>query len=522
MLNRATKISSVLVLISACMIAASCNYDLESYHEEEDVVQTADSLAEDQGALNTFISDSLEIDQLTPGTVQPQDANLFVGLDPADNSVSNAAPNSVGSFLDWDDLGGDKLKNHQLLDVDLASGKDPTSFPQSNECVNSSQVLSKMDLRYVAVANNSKYAYFAVLRSNNNGDAGYYWLFTKKAPKMTQGETPCSSGQKRLMYDVSVGDVMLAGHFHPNGSPLLKVFRAVSAQNNVTAVNAVNFNAALWSENNTALAAVAVNTTPTDPGSFGSAGVVALNSAKDLEPEVFAEAAVDLSVFTGNNNNCGAVYYGSVITRSSGAGGTSPDLKDLAGPALFNFGSVKASAKLVGSCAGKLSFEANALGMDGSQVENPLCVWSFDNGASISSQCVGELSVSPGLHVASVTVSDQNSDCSSSVVADSVNVFVPMSVDLALQAQSQTCPTMTSDAVAYAAHVTGGTGQSLVTWSDAGCSGSVCEVNPGDSDFCANSDLQATASDTMGLCPDAVSEVETLVKTTVVSASDND
>ena len=46
-----------------------------------------------------------------------------------------------------------------------------TSFPRSNECVGSSQVLSKMELTYVASANNEKYAYFAVQRSNVNAFA---------------------------------------------------------------------------------------------------------------------------------------------------------------------------------------------------------------------------------------------------------------------------------------------------------------------------------------------------------------
>src|SRR5262249_20627922 len=61
--------------------------------------------------LNTFIDRSLEIDRLSGG---PGDANLFVGLDPADNTASAQLPTGgPATFIDWDDLGGD-LANHRL------------------------------------------------------------------------------------------------------------------------------------------------------------------------------------------------------------------------------------------------------------------------------------------------------------------------------------------------------------------------------------------------------------------------
>src|SRR5216683_699209 len=226
--------------------------------------------------LNTFINKSIEIDQLGTG-LSPDDANLFVGADPADGSASAQKPTGgPATFIDWNDLGGD-LANHKLGDA--TTGKDPTSFPQSNECVGSSQVLSKMDLTYVGVANNATYAYFAVQRSNNNGDAGYYWLFTRKTPHLTFGQGPCKADQQQLLYDISgpsagsVGDVLLGGHFHPNGTPLLRVFHATRDASNVTAVDAVDFTSSLWLEDPSGVAAVAVNTTPTAPGSWGSDGV---------------------------------------------------------------------------------------------------------------------------------------------------------------------------------------------------------------------------------------------------------
>src|SRR5215211_3348238 len=257
--------------------------------------------------LNTQIAQSLEIDQANLAGLDPRDANLFTSADPADGTASFEKPTGgPAAFIDWHDLTSD-IGNHQLLDLDLASGKDPGSFPQSNECVGASMVLSKMDLRYIAAANNNKHAYFAVLRSNNNGDAGYYWLFTKLQPKMNAGEAPCNAAQSRLLYDITPGDVLLGGHFHPNGTPLLRIFTAKITSSNVTAVHAIDFtNSALWLENSNGIDAVAVNTTITTPGGFGSAGAIAMSGA-NLDTEVFAEAAVSVNIFTGGNN-CGATF----------------------------------------------------------------------------------------------------------------------------------------------------------------------------------------------------------------------
>lgn len=114
--------------------------------------------------LNTFDSRCLQIDQLAS---PPADANLFTGNDPADGSASANLPVCTsGAYIDWDNLGQD-LSNHRLLDcpgdpAQCSGGKDPTSFPRSNECVGTSSVLSKMDLTYVAASSNSQFAYFAV------------------------------------------------------------------------------------------------------------------------------------------------------------------------------------------------------------------------------------------------------------------------------------------------------------------------------------------------------------------------
>src|SRR5262249_39856456 len=202
--------------------------------------------------LNLFISDSIQIDQ-AGSALTAEDANLFVGNDPADGSPSfDKPPGGPGNYIDWNDLGG-SISDHVVYDWDYSAtkGKDPTAFPQSNECVAAAQVLSKMDLTYVAAASNTKFAYFAVQRSDNSGDAGYYWVISKLSPRLVAGPAgPCSAGQQQLLYDLSVGDVLLGGHFQPSATtPALRVWKAVANRTGVTAIDALNFNdATLWAE----------------------------------------------------------------------------------------------------------------------------------------------------------------------------------------------------------------------------------------------------------------------------------
>lgn len=462
--------------------------------------------------LNTRISEYVEIDQAVVGASAPEDANLVQGND--GDSPSYQRP-GAGTFLDWTDLGVAARKaNHLLLDDLDNRGRDPSSFPRSNECVGTSQVLSKMDLTYIAAANNGQYAYFAVQRANNNGDAGYYWVFTKKTPHMLS-QAPCQADEKRLVYDFSPGDVLLAGHFKPNGSPLLRVFKAKVTKDGVDAVNAVNFlDAALWGEDAASLAAVAVNTTPTPPGNFGSAGVSGMKGA-NLDVEIFAEAAVNLALFMNGSSSCGATYYGSVITRSSGSGGTSPDLKDLAGPALFNFGSTKATATLTGSCGNGLSFSASAMGPDGNALQNPTCSWVFSDGSTASS-CSGALNLPAGSYTGQVTVTDPSSQCTDTTSTASATVHAPLSVKLQIQAAPQTCSSMSSDAVTYKAVASGGAGGHTFAWSN-GATGDTATIDPTDGTFCVDTSITATVTDSQ--CGTKTSDPATYKKVTTVTAT---
>ncbi|HYX91734.1 MAG TPA: hypothetical protein VE782_09235, partial [Myxococcaceae bacterium] len=409
--------------------------------------------------LNTLIKKAIEIDHL--GTNPSADANLFLGDDPADGTASAHMPAGGDlPFIDWDDLGSD-LANHRLLDLPSSPrGKDSNSFPRSNECVGASNVLGKMELTYIAAANNGAWAYLAVQRAENSGDAGYYWLFTRRAPRLIEGQAPCNAGESRLLYDINAGDVLIAGHFHPDGTspnvtpsksvPLLTLYSAKKNLEGVTAIDVLDFtNPELWEVNPSGVGAVAVNTTPTRAGAFGSAGVTAVKGW-DVQPEIFAESAVSLDAFAGGDN-CGA-FYGSVITRASGSGGTSPDLKDLAGPAIFNFGEASATATLKPTCGLEVEYQANGFRPDGQLMEEPQCVWKFDDGKTVSG-CVGVKELTAGSHKATVTVTDAAApSCHATVANAEVTVLPPLTASADLLGSCQ-------GTFSYSASASGGSGE---------------------------------------------------------------
>jgi hypothetical protein len=413
----------------ACKHTIALSMLLACGGQEPDGIGTTSAAAAASTTLNLFIPDSIQIDQ-AGSALTANDANLFSGNDPADGSPSYSKPaGGPGSSIDWNDL-GDAIADHVVYDWDYSAskGKDPSAFPQSNECVAAAQVLAKMDLTYVAAASNSQYAYFAVQRSDNSGDAGYYWVVTKKEPRLVTGpDGPCSAGQQRLLYDVSAGDVLLGGHFQPSASaPALRVWKAIADRTGVTAIDALNFtDATLWTEQPSLVAAVAVNTSVTAPGAFGASGVdkTSLDGSGNLKPWIFAEAALPTSLFTGPSV-CGASFYASVITRSSGSGGTSPDLKDLVGPVRFNFGAPALSARLTPTCTNSFHYELESFtGMDGSPVANPSCSWTFANGAGVSTSCSGTVGgLAPGSYAGSLQATDANG-CSATVTTSQVSVY---------------------------------------------------------------------------------------------------
>jgi hypothetical protein len=419
------------------------------------------------------------------------DANLYLGNDPADASHSINRPNPNGAFtnatwIDWNDL--TDVANHVQPDWQ-AAGKDPTAFPQSNECVGPAQVLAKMDLVNVGFSNNGDFAFIAVQRAGNSGDAGYYWVFTKLPPHMDLGAAPCSATQQRLTYDIQAGDVLLVGHYHPSSTlPLLQAFKAVPQSGpggvtNYDAVSAIDYtNANLWSRDNTAVISVAVNETPTAVSTllngFGTDGMKNLVNPNGttcktpmacLDAETFAEAAVYSNFFTGGNA-CGVSFYASIITRSSGSGGTSPDLKDLAGPYKFNFGSAKVKATVTPSCDQKFGYEITSFqGLGGTEAAPSSCTWvlngpGFPANFQFDTTCGGYLAQQllqnanlNGSYTVRVTASG-GSNCTDTSADMPVNVYPPLAASCSL---TPTC----NLSFGYADGFSGGSGNASYTWT---------------------------------------------------------
>jgi hypothetical protein len=145
-----------------------------------------------------------------------------------------------------------------------------------------------------------------------------------------------------------------------------------------------------------------------------------------------------------------------------------------------------------------------------------------------SSTASGSASVaSPGTYTGTVTLTDGRSDqvtgqvCSAQASA-STPVYAPLTISLAPDNTSASCPSMSSDAITYSATVTGGSGTATVSWTGSpavSCSGSACIIDPSDATFCYVQSLSATANDPV--CGSAVSETETYSKITQVQASNN-
>lgn len=384
---------------------------------------------------NTFLGDT----QGCTNSAWAGDANLYLGEDkdtllnigkttyPQPSPSQSYAYPGTGTFIDWESLlsDADKKPNHVRFDFQTGNATDPSSFPQSNSCVGSSQVLSKMDLTAVTVSNNATYAYFGVQRKDNNGDAGYMWLFTKQVPLNPTDGTGC--GPTELRYRLTDGDVMFRGHFVPDvtekllfvytipTNPPTIVSGKTASVGNVTytavcpgggqpcyiempAKDAINWTNGLWLEKADGVAAAAVNSSPAGAGSLGLGGVGAAlaNGATEtvgtgqtaqtwkctdpagcMKANIFAEVAVPVAVFTGGGAVCNATFYGSVITRPSGNNPT-PDMKDLAGPYQFNFGSASITVSASPSCSQEFGYKIDSFsGLGGPQTPTN-CTWKLN------------------------------------------------------------------------------------------------------------------------------------------------
>jgi hypothetical protein len=231
---------------------------------------------------------------------------------------------------------------------------------------------------------------------------------------------------------------------------------------------------------------VAVNTTDTAPGAFGAEGVGAVTDQGNIEPEIFAESSIPLSIFTGGSS-CGASYFGTVITRPSGSGGTSPDLKDLAGPAIFNFGQPEVAASLQPTCDLAFLYHVDqVLGLDRTPLDEGAytCHWDFYDS---SDQLIGASETCAGVHsvatadsyygVASIELGDLLS-CGDSETTEATTLFAPIT---AIAHAAGTCDGAEAPYVAsfnFWGDVEGGSGEFDYLWTFTGADDPACITNP--------------------------------------------
>lgn len=225
--------------------------------------------------------------------------------------------------------------------------------------------------------------------------------------------------------------------------------------------------AGFWTLQGGFVAGAAVNTSPGGLASLGSAvtsfiGSVGLKNPvangdtvkandgttwKCTDPNgcildnIFAEVAVPVSAFT-SGSVCGATFYGSVISRSSGTT-PSPDMKDLAGPYQLNFGNASVTAEVSATCGtsgqngtAQFNYKLDTFtGVGGGTITPTTCNWYLDGSSTAFATTCNFTDalqdVADGSHTVKVTASD--GICGASSPDMPVEVFKGPSVAPALQ-----------------------------------------------------------------------------------------
>jgi hypothetical protein len=176
------------------------------------------------------------------------------------------------------------------------------------------------------------------------------------------------------------------------------------------------------------------------------------------------------------------------------------------------------------TCAASFSYDATPSG--GSDPDSVTFAWEFSGGGTTTpdssttksgSVSVGTTNVS---YTGTVTVTDARTDilCTAED-SDDGTPLSPLAINLELTDGGATCPGISSSAVEYTAHPSGGNGDYSITWVGVTCAGLLCEVS--DPGLCASETFHAEVSDSSGLCDDQSSEEETYTKTTTVNGTDN-
>lgn len=232
-----------------------------------------------------------------------------------------------------------RLDEHRYLDASarlLGLQVDQDAFvPKGAACIGARSIEPSADLTYIAAANNRYFAYLAAQRADNATDARVAFLFTRVEPE-TIAWTPCGSAAWAIRFALTAGsgigngDVLLVGHFADDGhTELFRSYVTARPGRYLSPSNALD-TSQHWAEV-PAVSAAAGNRTRTAPGSFGVVGVVSTaSSPAALEPNMFVELAVPMSLFAPNENGK-QTYYVTAFSwdRPLDRGGV---LRDIAGP----------------------------------------------------------------------------------------------------------------------------------------------------------------------------------------------
>jgi hypothetical protein len=164
-----------------------------------------------------------------------------------------------------------------------------------------------------------------------------------------------------------------------------------------------------------------------------------------MQENLFAEVAVDITTFI-ESGACGATFYGSVISRSSGTT-PSPDMKDLAGPYEFNFGSASVTAVVAPTCGTGTDAQFNYkigtyTGFAGGTVDlskcsgsGCACKWFLDGATTaFSTDCnyTDVLKSVTGASPHTLKLEATDGFCPASATIANINVWAPPTVTAAL------------------------------------------------------------------------------------------
>lgn len=511
--NRNKFLPSIIVMMSS-LLASSCTLDVK---DSENVMLVEQALAS--------------------GNVAPEQIQIDGPLSGADLFASDGAPMNPGATIDWVADAAPNVGTGCLTPESLATCVEPgvTGAPHGSGHWNGVRIVdglgsndgnifltggkendvltwnvgpgsvgsSKYDISQAYLASNKTTVYFGMERSGNNGTTAFDFEFNQLQPGALRtcpqlDTVPCRS----------VGDVLFTFEMQGSGG------------SGTATPHVYTWNGSKYVEGAaTGIMSSINNSTTTKGAPWGHVDSHGNWVLGNMDRFTFAEAAAPISLLPGSNG-CGGQAFVQVRTRSSAV--ATSDLKDTTKYFQFVYNSISATATLTPSCDGTLAYSANGVSADGTTLANPTCSWTFSDGSTTQS-CVGTLSnLTPGTYSATVQVADAGSpECGTNVQVAAVDVLQGLSVSLHPESSSLTCPEMTTDAVTYAVSISGGDGDYVYSWSDPGCTGSTCTVDPSDASMCYEQSLTVSVADGSELCAPVTSETETYRKVTTVTASDN-